>query len=149
MITGLYGTLLKVASSIPGNRLGSIAGTSHRNVDMASAREERVKISGRRSSTSLFSAIEKRRLILRIPPVKQQAEEPLVPSNSISNIVSGDGKYNIEATGASMSNGESHDNTRALARRGRGKDRRGVGENELIENFNQVTDGGVFEAFRL
>ena len=52
-------------------------------------------------------------------------------------------------TGASMSSGESHDNTRALARRGRGKDRRGVGENELIENFNQVTDGGVFEAFRL
>jgi len=50
-----------------------------------------------------------------------------------------------------MSSGESHDNTRALARRGRGrgKGRRAVGEHELIENFNQVTDGGVFEAFRL
>jgi len=39
-----------------------------------------------------------------------------------------------------MSSGESHDNTRALARRGRGrgKGRRGVGKHELIENFNQV-----------
>jgi len=47
-----------------------------------------------------------------------------------------------------MSSGEFHENTGALSRRGCGcgKGRRGVGEHELIENVNQVTVAGVFEA---
>ena len=37
-ITGPYGTLLKVEPLIPGNKRGSIAEISHRNVDMVSAK---------------------------------------------------------------------------------------------------------------
>jgi len=69
--------------------------------------------------------------------------------------------------GTSTPSGQSHENTRGSPRRGghggrgrgrgrgsgrgrgRGRGRGGAGEHELIENFNQVTDGGVFEAFRL
>ena len=59
-VTGPYGTLLKVGTLIPGKKHGSIAEILHRNVDMVSARAERVIIRARRSSTSLFSVIERR-----------------------------------------------------------------------------------------
>src|SRR5947207_10631876 len=83
-LTGSYGTLLKVRALIPGNKHGSIAEISHRNMDMASARAERVTIRVRRSSTLIFSAIERRPLIQRILYVKQQAGEPPVPLNITS-----------------------------------------------------------------
>src|SRR5262245_18948035 len=97
-VTGPYDTLLKVRPLIPGNKRGNIAEISHRNVDIASAKAERVTIRARRSRTSVFSAIERRPLIQRILCVRQQVGEPHVPSNSISRKAFGGGRSNIEAT---------------------------------------------------
>jgi hypothetical protein len=96
--TGPYSTLLKVDPLIPGNKRGSIAEISHRNVDMASARAERVIIRARRSSISTFSVIGRRPLIQRILYVRQQAGEPPVPLNSTSRKAFGGGRFNTEAT---------------------------------------------------
>src|SRR5438876_10372840 len=97
-LTGPYGTLLKVDPLIPGNKHGSITEISHRNMDMASARAERVIIRARRSSTSVSSVIEGRPLIQRIPYAIQQAGEPPVPLNSTSRKAFRGGRFNIEAT---------------------------------------------------
>ena len=59
-VTSPYSTLLKASPLIPDNKRGSIVEISHRNVDMASVRAERVTIRARRSSISTFSAIERR-----------------------------------------------------------------------------------------
>ena len=96
--TSLYDTLLRVRPSIPGKKGLNGAGTSHRNVATVFAKDERVRIRARRSSTLPYSVIGRKPLILRTLCVKQAVGELHAPLNSTSRARYGDGKSSIDST---------------------------------------------------